>query len=289
MSQRTLFRHFRALLLGFLAAALCARSLRADEITRQVQEELRKRHLYFGDVDGRFTPEVAAALRRYQERKGFPPSGTTDETTLRSLALLPPPPADRTASQMPDVPVLRSDEGVAATQRKNVVTAGVASIGKDADTPPPIVGSQAAAAPSVPASSPSPSVAQRPDAAAIRAFIERYLQAGQSNDPPAELRFYGDHVNYFDDGLVDQQFIEQDVRRYDRRWPDRQFALAGPVAIADAPDGDPAKIEVRFRYRFEVKGSRYSATGQADTDYVLAGSRPEDLRIVSLKEQRVRP
>jgi peptidoglycan hydrolase-like protein with peptidoglycan-binding domain len=286
MIERKLCRRLRPLLIGFLAATLGAQALRADEITREIQEELRKRHLYFGDVDGRFTPEVSAALRRYQERKGFPPSGEADETTLRSLTLVPPLAADHpVVATLPDVTVLRSDEGIAAEQ---VGAAAANNADKDPGSSPPVVAALKAPTPT-PGPPPASASAQRPDTAAVRAFIEHYLQAGQTNDPPAELRFYGDRVQYFDDGLVDQRFIEQDVRRYDHRWPDRQFSLSGPVEITHPSDGDPAKIEVRFRYRYAVKSSRLSATGQTDNEYVLAGSRPEDLRIVSMKEERVRP
>ena len=46
-------------------------TLRADETVRQVQEELRKRNLYFGNIDGQESPELAGALKRYQKRKGL--------------------------------------------------------------------------------------------------------------------------------------------------------------------------------------------------------------------------
>ena len=62
---------------------------RADETMRQVQEELRRLSLYFGDIDGCQTAQLAAALRSDQRGKGFSPTGEPDDTTLRSLNLLP--------------------------------------------------------------------------------------------------------------------------------------------------------------------------------------------------------
>lgn len=62
-----------------------AAPLRADETTRHVQEELRKRNLYFGDLDGQSTPELIGALKRYQKRKGFEVTGTVDADTAASL------------------------------------------------------------------------------------------------------------------------------------------------------------------------------------------------------------
>src|SRR5215212_7938461 len=58
---------------------------RADETVRQVQEELRKRNLYFGNIDGNVTPVLTDALKRYQTRKGFSVTGQVDKDTARSL------------------------------------------------------------------------------------------------------------------------------------------------------------------------------------------------------------
>ncbi len=62
---------------------------RADDLTRAVQEALRTRELYYGDVDGASGPETTEAVRRFQEKKGLDPTGTLDEATLRALELLP--------------------------------------------------------------------------------------------------------------------------------------------------------------------------------------------------------
>ncbi|MDP9004854.1 MAG: peptidoglycan-binding protein [Verrucomicrobiota bacterium] len=85
---------------------------RADEQTRQVQEELRKRYLFFRDIDGRATPDYSIALRRYQERQGFAQTGVADEMTLYSLGIGEPSPPAEGAPELPDVPVLSR-----ATQR----------------------------------------------------------------------------------------------------------------------------------------------------------------------------
>ena len=123
----------RCLLPGLLLAAAWVPPTRADDTMRSVQEELRKRNLYFGEVDGMPSPQVAAALRRYQQRKGFAATGQADATTLHSLNLEAPalaavpapslPPNDTPAaiaattttlppsvSPWPNLPVLHSDE-----------------------------------------------------------------------------------------------------------------------------------------------------------------------------------
>jgi hypothetical protein len=62
---------------------------RADDLTRAAQEALRTRQLYYGEVDGIETAETTEAVRRFQEKKGFDPTGLLDETTLRALGLAP--------------------------------------------------------------------------------------------------------------------------------------------------------------------------------------------------------
>ena len=80
---------------------------RADETVRQVQEELRKRNLYFGNIDGQASPVLVDALKRYQTRKGFAVTGKVDPDTATSLHVQAAP-ATATAA-MPDMPVLKSD------------------------------------------------------------------------------------------------------------------------------------------------------------------------------------
>ena len=69
------------MLLPFLASA--------DDVTRSVQEALRSRKLYYGEVDGVQGAETTEAVRRFQEKRGFDPTGALDETTLRALGVLP--------------------------------------------------------------------------------------------------------------------------------------------------------------------------------------------------------
>src|SRR3954465_2673416 len=80
---------------------------RADETVRQVQEELRKRNLYFGNIDGQNTTVLADALKRYQARKGFAVTGKVDSDTATSLHIQATPVA--ASAPLPDMPVLKSD------------------------------------------------------------------------------------------------------------------------------------------------------------------------------------
>lgn len=80
--------------------------LRADEAIRQVQEELRKRNLYFGDIDGQTTDELTGALKRYQKRKGFEISGNVCANTAASLRIQSTiASTDKGPSEWEDVPI----------------------------------------------------------------------------------------------------------------------------------------------------------------------------------------
>jgi peptidoglycan hydrolase-like protein with peptidoglycan-binding domain len=60
----------------------------ADEQVRRVQEELRKRHLFYADANGEHDPALTAAIKRYQQRKGFAPTGVIDSEILASLGII---------------------------------------------------------------------------------------------------------------------------------------------------------------------------------------------------------
>ncbi len=80
--------YFPFVSLALLAFILPVLPLQAQDQTRSVQEELRRRSLYFGNVDGRESSELAEATKSYQRRKGFTPTGQADRETLRSLGLV---------------------------------------------------------------------------------------------------------------------------------------------------------------------------------------------------------
>lgn len=94
-----------------LALSISVCLVRADDELRSAQEELRRRNVYFGDIDGRQSAETAEALKRYQRRKGFSQTGRADPVTLRSLGLLARQPGEESPRELPwpEEPVLKSD------------------------------------------------------------------------------------------------------------------------------------------------------------------------------------
>jgi peptidoglycan hydrolase-like protein with peptidoglycan-binding domain len=77
-----------ASLLGIVFQLYLIESVFADEQVRKAQEELRKRHLFYGDITGEVTPALTVAVTAYQKTKGFTRSGQLDLETSASLGLM---------------------------------------------------------------------------------------------------------------------------------------------------------------------------------------------------------
>ena len=228
----------------------------ADEQTRRVQEELRKRHLFFTDIDGRDTIDYSVALRRYQERQGFAITGMADNQTLNSLGIGEPVPPAEGTTELPDVPVLKSD----AALREQAHEAN--------PTPMRIF---------------APTDATKAD---IRRFVRKYLDACQSPNPQDELAFFADRVDYFDHGVVDHAYIQNELAVYDQRWPSRKYSMGDSVRVSK----EGANTVVRFRTSFQLANPPRArkAGGKTDETFGLARRGDSGLQIVSIKETRVR-
>jgi peptidoglycan hydrolase-like protein with peptidoglycan-binding domain len=66
-----------------------AGSVCADDNVREVQEKLRDGGFYSGEVDGAYSSQLAAALTRYQVRKGLSVTGQLDVETSEALGAKP--------------------------------------------------------------------------------------------------------------------------------------------------------------------------------------------------------
>lgn len=228
---------------------------RGDEETRQVQEELRKRHLFFRDIDGRPSLEYAIALKRYQARQGFAVSGVADEMTLYSLGIGEPASPAEGAGNLPDLPVLKSDAALRESR---------------------------------PAPAPVPTKAQNAAAVAkaeIRNFLRRYFDACQTGNPEDELGFYADRVEYFDHGAVNKPYIRNELAVYDQRWPSRSYTMGDSLRVVRA--GTNTIVKVRIAFQVANPPNQRKASGRTDDTFSLA-KRGDSLEIVSIKEARVR-
>ncbi|CAN5800695.1 hypothetical protein BH20VER1_BH20VER1_15060 [soil metagenome] len=255
-----------------LVVAFVPTPARADEAVRQAQEELRRRNLYFGDVDGRATPELSAALRRYQERKGFEVSGTICPMTAASLNIQKPV-GEVAQANWPEVPVLRSDNAVDIASLEQVPRQEVDDDEQSdlAPTPPP------------PAESPGPG--QDITRQRVQQFVENYLRAGETEDVEAQVRYFEFPVQkYLWHGKRERDFVARDLARYAKRWPERKYMLTEPVQVVAGQNGETI---VEFPIAFSVRNSKHHVTGRTRNVWTI---QPEgdELKIVSIWEERLR-
>lgn len=105
-----------------LLLLLSVASLRADELTKNVQTELKELGFFYAEVNGNSGPETTAAIRRFQIRNGYEVTGTLTKETLKGLGLgekdAPAKVAPAPAPVKKDAPFhLRRDEAVEESDR----------------------------------------------------------------------------------------------------------------------------------------------------------------------------
>lgn len=286
--------------IGLLLAASLVRAW-ADDQVRSTQEELRRRNIYFGEIDGLQSTELSEAIKNYQQRKGFAVTGQADAETLRSLGLLPRQPGEPPPKELawPTGPVLQSDAkiDVAATARQ-IATQNDVSVESIAPSPTPVP--EAASArprskrPHHNPTNPTPSRNRRAgerggirDSAppAIGEYISSYLKAASRNDLRREIQFFADRLTYFHNGQLDRRVVERALLEYEQEWKKRRYDLAGPVRYRNLPE--KGEINVEFRVNFVLKRGRLVVKGQTINN-VIINAATADPRIVNIQEQRVR-
>ena len=248
---------FRLLTCYLAAVALLLPGIAsADETTRRVQEELRQRRLFNGDVDGQHTPELGIALKRYQERKGFPASGVADAQTLRSMGITEGPAAEQ-------VPVLRSEAAVAPDPERDAGnTAGPSmSLAGDINVPPP----------------------SREE---LWELMRRYLEACETESVTDELGYLAPRVDYFDHGIVTKTYVRNRLVEYNEHWPQRKYVMPETITLTKRGDNTAATA----RLGFELSNPAANRKANGSVDHTIGVARRPDLgfEIVGVQEARVK-
>ncbi len=252
----------------------CGTSAYATEQVRHVQEELRKRNLYFGDIDGNNSEDLALALKRYQAKKGFPVSGMINEETATSLNVAGTTTAKAVAAApLPNIPILKSDIARDLPQAQRIALEQQAEENPD-QIPFPLP----------PAEAPPPSQDLSPER--IQDLVERYLRDAEGDDVDAQTVYFDYPVNYFVHGDKGPDFVRRDVKRYLSNWPERQYKLLeSPKFMASEREGETI-VEFPISYRVQ-KGER-RASGVTRNTWTI---RPEqgELKIIGISEEHIRP
>lgn len=265
----------RRLLTCFLLLVLPLSGLaRADETVRQVQEELRKRNLYFGNIDGQNSAVLTDALKRYQTRKGFAITGQVDKDTATSLHIQAAVVA--TSEPLPDMPVLKSDRESALPESQRL------ALQREAEEKPDLT-------PSPPPPAESPGVGQDLTPDRVNKFVQDFLRDAEGPSVPAQIKYFAFPVRYFSDGIVSEDFVTRDTTNYVKHWPERKYTLIGPATFFAS--GKERETEIEFTIAFDLRSparkTKNKAIGRTKNWWTVR-MEGQEMKIVAIREERLR-
>jgi Trypsin-like peptidase domain len=134
-----------------------------------------------------------------------------------------------------------------------------------------------------PAPSPREPVSLSPRAGGseLNEFVREFVTAGNYDDPSVELGFYGESVDYFDDGRVGKAFIAEDIKKYNSRWPARSYSVEGDPTVTVDSARDMAKAVVVLH--FSVQNNRKSIRGSCQNTILIrdVSTNPKVVSVVS--------
>jgi hypothetical protein len=116
----------------------------------------------------------------------------------------------------------------------------------------------------------------------LRDYVAAFVLAGLDKNVGAETEFFADRVQYYDQGIMDREKIREDLKRYDQRWPERHFWVAGPINIEPQNEN---RVRLTFPLGFKLRNGNKQSSGKVDKALVLelAG---DDLQIVAVNERK---
>jgi peptidoglycan hydrolase-like protein with peptidoglycan-binding domain len=281
----------RFIVLAFAIGTAFAASVSADENmsagwadtnVRVVQEKLREAGLYFGEIDGAYSSELAAALGRYQIRNGLPITGQLDEETSKALGAKPAVTTtanDRTNSSetwrrlRSERPTSRNTQpplpGEIPPRSTPAATAAIAS-----DNTQP-----AAATPNAQETT---SAGRGTSAERLRDYVGAFVLAGLDPHVGSETEFFADRVEYYDEGVIGREKIRKDLQRYAAHWPDRRFWLDGEIKV-EPQSGN--RVRVTFPLRYDLRNGAKHSSGKINKTLILKPNG-DDLEIVAVNERK---
>ena len=298
----------RGVLLAVAVALAIVRSVSADDHVRAVQEKLQDEGFYIGQIDGAYSAELTAALSRYQIVNGLPITGQLDPETAKALGAQPAVTSSNNQARISETwQGLRKSEW-AALARLNARRASPAPApgvkphetndNKAATTSPGTQEAESSPQESPPSSaaiasdsgkgaSPSPApVASSPapdfSTERLRDYVGAFVLAGLDPQVGAEAAFFADRVQYYNEGMKDRKNIRNDLQRYDARWPQRQFRLAGDINVEPQSDN---RVRVMFPLRYELRNGAKHLSGKIDKTLILEPAG-DDLQIVAVSENK---
>ena len=308
-------------LLAVVTGVAVAGSVCADDNVRGVQEKLRDGGFYSGEIDGAYSSQLAAALTRYQIRKGLAVTGQLDVDTSDALGAKPavttgtaapeqnsetwrrlrrrePQTTSTNAREKSSPRVDREDSEVEPAQSSPVATPATSELAtQSADSPSlaaPISGAKPASglpatartsAKTTEPASATPATTSADDISTerLRDYVGAFVLAGLDPHVGSEADFFADRVKYYDQGVVDREKIRNDLQDYAAHWPERHFWFVGNIIIEPQ---HRKRVRVTFPLRYELRNGATYSSGTINKTLVLEPVG-DDLQIVAVSEGKV--
>ena len=298
-----------------LAGSVCA-----DDNVRAVQEKLRDGGFYSGEIDGAYSSQLAAALTRFQVRKGLPVTGQLDVETGNALDAKPAVTKDTAAPEQSSETwrrlrrreqqttstvarerssphTDRSDPDVGPAQSGAVATSVTSEpAAQSAGSPVPAVPiSGAKPARALPAAARTSAETTEPASAPpattpadefsterLRDYVGAFVLAGLDPHIGSEADFFADRVKYYDQGVIDREKIRNDLQDYAAHWPQRRFWFVGNIKIEPQ---HRKRVRATFPLRYELRNGATYSSGTINKILVLEPAG-DDLQIVEVNETK---
>jgi len=276
---------------GFFAVAVSlslAGLVRADDNVRAVQTKLSDEGIYFGEIDGAYSSDFSTALSRYQIRNGLPITGQLDAETSKALGAKPAVGPSTAATEQKSSETwrrmrkrerrtsMKAREKSSQVADETTISGEVPRSASAATTATSSESTQPASAPPVTGSADEFSTER------LRDYVAAFVLAGLDKNVGAEAEFFADRVEYYDQGIMDREKIREDLKRYDERWPQRHFWVAGKINIEPQSEN---RVRVTFPLGFKLGNGNRTSTGKVNKTLVLEPTG-DDLQIVAVNERK---
>jgi len=310
----------RIVLFAVSVGLALAGSVSADDNVQAVQEKLRDGGFYSGEIDGAYSSQLAAALTRFQVRKGLPVTGQLDVETGNALDAKPAVTKDTAAPEQSSETwrrlrrreqqttstvarerssphTDRSDPDVGPAQSGAVATSVTSEpAAQSAGSPVPAVPiSGAKPARALPAAARTSAETTEPASAPpattstdefsterLRDYVGAFVLAGLDPHVGSEADFFADRVKYYDQGVIDREKIRNDLQDYAAHWPQRRFWFVGNIKIEPQ---HRKRVRVTFPLRYELRNGATYSSGTINKILVLEPAG-DDLQIVEVNETK---
>jgi len=301
----------RRVLLAVAVALATVRLVSADDNVRTVQTKLRDGGFYIGEIDGAYSAELTAALSRYQIVKGLPITGQLDPETAKALGAQPAVTSSNDQARISETwqglrksewallarlnarrttpapaPAVKPNETITGNDNKATTTSPGTQATESSPQESPPSSAAIASDSGKPASPPPAPVASSPapdfSTERLRDYVGAFVLAGLDPQVGAEAAFFADRVQYYNEGMKDRKNIRNDLQRYDARWPQRQFRLAGDINVEPQSDN---RVRVTFPLRYELRNGAKHLSGKIDKTLILEPAG-DDLQIVAVSERK---